>query len=76
MPRRPVILVSAGFPAYGDYMGPALRAGRSRRRARCRSTCRTWRTLERALELADGILMGFGGDIDPARYGGDARTRR
>ena len=25
-----------------------------------------------AVELADGILMGFGGDIHPARYGGDA----
>ena len=67
---RPVILVSAGFPAYGDYM------------ARCYAE-----PLEAAgalplhlpyldafgdaLELADGIVMGFGGDIHPGRYGGD-----
>ena len=68
---RPVILVTAGFPAYGDYM------------AQCYA-----RPLEEAgalplhlpyladfadaVALADGILMGFGGDIHPARYGGDA----
>jgi putative glutamine amidotransferase len=65
----PLIAVSAGFPAYGDYMGLAYA-----------------RPLEAAgvlplqlpflsdpasvLGVADGIVLGFGSDIEPARYGG------
>jgi len=67
---RPVILVSAGFPAYGDYMAQTY----ARPLEAAGALPLHLPYLERlgdALELADGILMGFGGDIDPARYGGD-----
>jgi putative glutamine amidotransferase len=68
--RRPVILVTAGFPAYGDYMAecyarPLEAAGALPLHLPYLAE------LEDAVDLADGILMGFGGDIDPGRYGGD-----
>jgi putative glutamine amidotransferase len=68
--RRPVILVTAGFPAYGDYMAECY--ARPLEAAGALPLHLPYLTeLEDAVELADGILMGFGGDIDPGRYGGD-----
>ena len=71
MPRRPLILVTAGFPAYEDYMAqcyarPLEAAGALPLHLPYLAD------FEDAVALADGILMGFGGDIHPARYGGDA----
>jgi putative glutamine amidotransferase len=67
---RPVILVSAGFPAYGDYMAHAY--ARPLEAAGALPLHLPYlESYDDALDLADGILMGFGGDIDPARYGGD-----
>ena len=68
---RPVILVTAGFPAYEDYMAqcyaePLEAAGALPLHLPYLTD------FADAVELADGILMGFGGDIHPERYGGDA----
>jgi putative glutamine amidotransferase len=71
---RPVILVSAGFPAYGDYMAQTY--ARPLEAAGALPLHLPYvEALGDALALADGILMGFGGDVDPARYGGDAAHR-
>src|SRR5262249_51185101 len=67
--RAPVIAVSAGFPAYGDYMGLAYArpleavGGLALRLPVLRSPASV-------LDVADGIVLGFGSDIDPAVYGG------
>src|ERR671911_711875 len=67
---RPVILVSAGFPAYGDYMAQTY--ARPLEAAGALPLHLPYlESFDDALDLADGILMGFGGDMDPARYGGD-----
>src|ERR671933_1078917 len=69
----PTIAVSAGFTDYGDYLGvalslPLLAAGAVPlllpylEDADARAA---------ALDRADGLLLGFGRDIDPARYGAD-----
>jgi putative glutamine amidotransferase len=70
MADPPLIAISAGFPPYGDYMGLAY--------------CRPLEAagalplhlpfledVERALSVADGVVLGFGSDVDPARYGGE-----
>jgi putative glutamine amidotransferase len=70
MPAPPVIVVSAGFPTYGDYMGLAY--------------CRPLEAVgalplqlpflsdvSGALDIADGVVLGFGSDIEPARYGAE-----
>jgi putative glutamine amidotransferase len=69
MAARPVIAVSAGFPAYGDYMGlayarPLEAAGALPLQLPYLADAAA------ALDVADGVLLGFGSDIDPARYGG------
>jgi putative glutamine amidotransferase len=67
---RPVILVTAGFPAYGDYMAQCY--ARPLEAAGALPLHLPYlEAFEDALALADGILMGFGGDIHPGRYGGD-----
>jgi len=67
----PVIAVSAGFTDYGDYLGVAL----SRPLLAAGAVPVLLPYLEddaaraAALDRADGVLLGFGRDIDPARYG-------
>jgi gamma-glutamyl-gamma-aminobutyrate hydrolase PuuD len=67
----PAIAVSAGFTDYGDYLGVAL----SRPLLRAGAVPLLLPYLEdadaraAALDRADGLLLGFGRDIDPARYG-------
>ena len=69
MGRPPVVAVSAGFPVYGDYMGLAY--GQPLEAAGALPVQLPFlRDAARVIELADGIVMGFGSDIDPARYGG------
>jgi putative glutamine amidotransferase len=73
VPAHPTIGVSSGFTDYGDYLGvalsrPLLAAGGVpvvlpyAEDADARS---------RLLDRVDGLLLGFGRDIDPARYGRD-----
>ena len=69
MERRPVIAVSAGFPAYGDYMALAYAAPLEAVGA-LPVHLPYLRDPAAVLEVADGVLLGFGSDIDPARYGG------
>jgi putative glutamine amidotransferase len=71
---RPRIVVSAGFPAYGDYMGLAY-AGPLEEVGALPLQLPFVRDLERVLELADGVVLGFGSDIDPARYGGEPHPK-
>src|SRR3954453_9675125 len=67
----PTIAVSAGFTDYGDYLGVAL----SRPLLAAGAVPLLLPYLEdegsraAALDGADGLLLGFGRDIDPARYG-------
>jgi hypothetical protein len=66
----PVILVSAGFPAYGDYLGIAY-ARPLEAAGAVLLHLPFLAHVGRALAVADGVLLGFGSDIDPARYGGE-----
>jgi putative glutamine amidotransferase len=69
MARPPLIAVSAGFPAYGDYMGLAY--GRPLEAVGAVAAQLPFHDdVERVLAVADGVLLGFGSDIDPRRYGG------
>jgi putative glutamine amidotransferase len=67
----PTVAVSAGFTDYGDYLGVAL----SRPLLAAGAVPVLLPYLEDpgarapALDRADGLLLGFGRDIDPARYG-------
>jgi putative glutamine amidotransferase len=67
----PTIAVSAGFTDYGDYLGVAL----SRPLLRAGAVPVLLPYLEdadaraAALDRADGVVLGFGRDVDPARYG-------
>jgi putative glutamine amidotransferase len=67
----PAVAVSAGFTDYGDYLGVAL----SRPLVAAGAVPLLLPYLEddaalaAALHRADGLLLGFGRDIDPARYG-------
>lgn len=69
--RLSSIAVSAGFTDYGDYLGVAL--SRPLLAAGAHPVLLPY--LEgadaraRALDAADGLVLGFGRDIDPARYG-------
>jgi putative glutamine amidotransferase len=69
MGRRPVIAVSAGFPAYGDYMGLTYAAPLEAVGA-LPVHLPYLEDPALASTVADGVLLGFGSDIDPARYGG------
>jgi putative glutamine amidotransferase len=67
--KRPVIAVSAGFPGYGDYMGLAY--GRPLEAVGAVPFQLPYlRDVDPVLDAVDGIVLGFGSDIDPARYGG------
>jgi putative glutamine amidotransferase len=67
----PAVAVSAGFTDYGDYLGVAL----SRPLLAAGAVPLLLPYLEdaaargAALDRVDGLLLGFGRDIDPARYG-------
>jgi len=67
----PTIAVSTGFTDYGDYLGVAL----SRPLLRAGAVPLVLPYLEddaaraTALDRADGLLLGFGRDIAPERYG-------
>src|SRR4051795_8113839 len=67
----PTVAVSAGFTDYGDYLGVAL----SRPLVAAGAGPVLLPSLERSparpavLDRVDGLLLGFGRDIDPARYG-------
>jgi putative glutamine amidotransferase len=66
--RPPVVLISAGFTDYGDYLGVAY----SRPLEAVGAVPLMLPFLEDpapALELADAVLLGFGRDLDPSRYG-------
>lgn len=69
--HAPAIAVSAGFTDYGDYLGVAL----SRPLLHAGAAPFVLPYLEEpgaraaALDRVDGLLLGFGRDIDPARYG-------
>ncbi|HZI34215.1 MAG TPA: gamma-glutamyl-gamma-aminobutyrate hydrolase family protein, partial [Gaiellales bacterium] len=67
----PAVAVSAGFTDYGDYLGVAL----SRPLLAAGAVPFLLPYLEDAaaraavLDRIDGLLLGFGRDVDPARYG-------
>lgn len=69
--RTPTIAITTGFTDYGDYLGfalsrPLLAAGAV---PVVLPYLEDAAAREAALERADGLLLGFGRDIDPARYG-------
>jgi putative glutamine amidotransferase len=68
--RAPLIAVSAGFPGYGDYMGLAY-ARPLEAVGALGLQLPYLEDLDRVLDAVDGVLLGFGSDIDPARYGGE-----
>jgi putative glutamine amidotransferase len=65
----PVIGVSAGFPAYGDYMGLAY-ARPLEAVGAVPLQLPFLRDVDRVLDTLDGVVLGFGSDIAPERYGG------
>ena len=76
MAAPPVIVVSAGLPGLRRLHGAQPTRGRSRRPARCRSSCRTWRTRGAVLDVADGVVLGFGSRHRPGALRRRRRTRR
>jgi putative glutamine amidotransferase len=68
---RPTIAVATGFTDYGDYIGIAL--SRPLRAAGANPVLLPYledaEARADALDGADGVLLGFGRDLDPARYG-------
>lgn len=70
-PSAPTIAVSAGFTDYGDYLGVAL----SRPLIAAGAVPVFLPYLEdddtraQVLERVDGLLLGFGRDVGPTRYG-------
>jgi putative glutamine amidotransferase len=66
-----LIGVSAGFPAYGDYMGLAY-ARPLEEVGALPVQLPYLRDVDRVLDAVDGVVMGFGSDIHPERYGGAA----
>lgn len=71
--RAPIIAVSSGFTDYGDYLGVAL--SRPLVAAGAIPVMLPYledeNALSRMLDHADGLLLGFGRDIAPDRYGAD-----
>jgi len=74
MGARPVIGVSAGFPGYGDYMGLAY-ARPLEAVGALPFQLPYLEDVEPVLDAVDGLLLGFGSDIDPARYGGEPHPK-
>jgi putative glutamine amidotransferase len=70
----PVIVVSAGFPVYEDYMGLAY-AKPLEAVGALPLQLPYVEDVEPVLDLADGVLLGFGADIEPARYGGEVHPK-
>jgi putative glutamine amidotransferase len=70
----PRIVVSAGFPGYGDYMGLAY-ARPLEAIGALPLQLPYVEDVEPVLDLADGVLLGFGADIDPARYGAEPHPK-
>jgi putative glutamine amidotransferase len=71
---RPRIVVSAGFPGYGDYMGLAY-ARPLEAVGALPLQLPYVEDVEPVLDVADGVLLGFGADIEPARYGGEPHPK-
>ena len=70
MSRAPLIGVSAGFPGYGDYMGLAY-ARPLEAVGALPLQLPYLEDVDPVLDAVDGVVLGFGSDIDPARYGGE-----
>jgi putative glutamine amidotransferase len=70
----PLIGVSAGFPAYEDYMGLAY-ARPLEAVGALPLQLPYLRDVDRLLDAVDGVVMGFGADIDPARYDGEPHPK-
>ena len=70
MSRPPLIGVSAGFPGYGDYMGLAY-ARPLEAVGALPLQLPYLEDVDPVLDAVDGVVLGFGSDIDPARYGGE-----
>ncbi len=70
---RPTIAVSAGFTDYGDYLGVAL--SRPLIAAGAVPVFLAYHEEDearaRVLDRVDGLLLGFGRDIEPGRYGAE-----
>jgi putative glutamine amidotransferase len=64
-----LIGVSAGYPAYGDYMGIAYTRPLEEVGA-LPVQLPFLRDVDAALDAVDGVVLGFGADIEPVRYGG------
>jgi putative glutamine amidotransferase len=74
MGRAPLIAVSAGFPAYEDYMGLAY--ARPLEAVGALPLQLPYLTdVDRVLDAADGVVLGFGSDLDPAVYGGEPHPK-
>jgi putative glutamine amidotransferase len=69
-----LIGVSAGFPAYEDYMGIAY-ARPLEAVGAVPVQLPYLRDVDRVLDTVQGVVMGFGSDIDPARYGGEPHAK-
>jgi putative glutamine amidotransferase len=69
MSRPPLIGVSAGFPGYEDYMGLAY-ARPLEAVGALPLQLPYLQDVDRVLDTVDGVVLGFGSDIDPAVYGG------
>jgi putative glutamine amidotransferase len=69
-----LIGVSAGFPAYGDYMGLAY-ARPLEAVGALPVQLPFLRDVDRALDAVQGVVMGFGADIDPTLYGSEPHPK-
>jgi gamma-glutamyl-gamma-aminobutyrate hydrolase PuuD len=67
--RKPVIGLSLGLHDFGDYAGVGFQRPLALVGGVGLALPRVNGHLEDALEVCDGILLGGGRDIDPARYG-------
>jgi putative glutamine amidotransferase len=66
--------VSAGFPGYGDYMGLAY-ARPLEAVGAVPLQLPYLEDVDRVLDALDGLVLGFGSDIDPALYGGERHPK-
>jgi putative glutamine amidotransferase len=70
----PRIVVSAGFPGYGDYMGLAY-ARPLEAVGALPLQLPYLEDVAPVLDVADGVLLGFGSDIEPVHYGGEPHPK-